>query len=64
MLCILFYMYPFPALLFKVPLHLPEQTVETQQMLMQVGTVPPTSFYVSTHYFLFKQVPDEEEVSG
>jgi len=55
-------MYPFPALVFKVPLHLPEQAVGTQTMLMQAGTVAPTSFYVSTHCFLFKQVPDEEEV--
>ena len=57
-------MHSFPALVFKVPLHFPEQTVGTQQMLMQAGTVPPTSFYVSTHSFLFKEVPDEEEVSG
>jgi hypothetical protein len=64
MLCTLFHMYSFPTLVFKVPLHLPEQTVGTQQMFMQAGTILPTSFYVSTHCFLFKQVPDEEEVSG
>ena len=57
-------MYSFHTLAFKVPLHLPEQTVGTQYMLMQAGTVLATSFYVSTHCFLFKQVPDEEEVSG
>jgi hypothetical protein len=63
--CIMFQIFSFNTLLYKVLVHLPGQTVgTTRNAQRQAQYYPLVSLYVSTHWSLFKQASDEKGVSG